>query len=325
MKSGIRLTMSPHTTLVMNPTDAPGYALISIDNKDDIVIRGGRIQGDRVHHIGGEHNYCYGISIANGSRRVVIEGVEITDCEDDGIMIADYLPSLSEGRHSESITIKGVNSHHNGRQGLTISSGSDITVRESRFSHQTKHAPKSGIDIELESFDHRGVRNVEIIDNEFIDNSYAAVIITNMFNDVPASLSSNIRIRGNRVKAGQLGLYASGWVDGLDISNNTVALTCVVPQNCAALASAAAESKNVTITKNTVTSNSRVKNHTVGVMTYSKHGATITDNVLIGQNTAIVVGGNGAVVERNKIRAHQAEAIRVDAGEHAIRDNDVAR
>lgn len=323
MKSGVTLTLSPDTALVMNPTDASGYAFISIDNQHDVTVRGGKIVGDVEHHIGDKHNYCYGINIANASRNVLIENMDISRCEDDGLMVADYVAEPSGHKRTESITIRGVNSHHNGRQGLSLTTGSEILIEGNTFSYQTKHAPMSGIDIELESYDFVGVSNVSIINNTFIGNAFAAVIISDMFNDTPASLSHNILISGNTVEAVQLGLVASGWVDGLEISDNDVKLTCLLSMNCSAFASTSGNSNHVVIKNNTATSDNSVKNYTVGVLSINDTRTIITGNTLFGQDMGIVLSGNDALVSGNTISGAQTKAIETWDGTHSVSDNKI--
>lgn len=287
LESNITLKMSDDTTLVTNTTNRSGYSLIVVDRKENVEIIGGNLIGDMNTHPAGVHNYCYGITIANASENILIKDVNITEMEDDGIMISDYTKNLSGGKRTKNVEIKNVKSHNNGRQGLTISTGSDIKVSDSEFSNQRKHAPMSGIDIELESYDHIGVENIEIVRNTFENNAFAGVIFSDVFNDQPGTMSKNIEISNNKFIDNRIGAQISGKVDTAEMSNNYVAIDHLVKEFSTGIGSISPESKNLIISNNTVVSENN-ENYSIGITSASPK-TVISNNKLTGQRVGLAI------------------------------------
>lgn len=301
LESNISLRMSNDTTLVMNTVYDSGYALIVVNQKENVEIIGGNLVGDIKTHPSGDnyHNYCYGINIVNASKDVLVKDVNITQMEDDGIMIVDYLEHLSDSRRIENVEIRNVKSHGNGRQGLTISTGTNIGVYDSEFSNQKKHLPMSGIDIELESYDHIGVKDVVIEGNTFNDNAYSGIVFSDMFNDKPGSMSENVKISRNNLANNRFGVIVAGQVDGLEISKNNVKIDHMIDEFSAGLGSTSEESKNVKIEDNKVISQNS-KNYSLGIINISP-STTISNNSLEGQRIGLVLYGEGATLIDNMI------------------------
>ncbi len=299
LESNMTLRMSKDTKIVTNTVNAPGYGLISLNQKENVQIIGGNLVGDMKTHPSGKHNYCYGITIANASKNVVVKDTNITEMEDDGIMIVDYTESLSGGERTENVEISNVKSHNNGRQGLTISTGSNIKVLDSEFSNQTKHAPMSGIDIELESYGHVGVENIEISGNTFKDNSYSGVVFSNMFNDKPGTMSKNLKLTKNNVSNSRFGIIASGKADGLEISNNKIDIDHLTNEYSVGVGSTSEQSNDVSIKSNTVVSKNK-KNYSLGAISISP-GTSISNNSLTGQRIGMAIYGGNPTLSENTI------------------------
>ncbi|HQB44085.1 MAG TPA: right-handed parallel beta-helix repeat-containing protein [Polyangiaceae bacterium] len=300
LQDNVTLTMSSGVKLVMNTGSQGGYAFISIDHKKNVKVIGGRIEGDKDTHPPDKHNYCYGINIANGSSDVLIEDVDISNCEDDGIMIADYLEPGYGGGITDHVRIHKVKMHHNGRQGLSITSGTNISVTECELSHQTKHDPKSGIDIELENFEFRGVKNVTIARNTFEGNTFAAIVVSDMRNELPQSLSENIVITENTIAGDRWGVVVPGWVKGLEISNNTVTIDPVNYPCSAGITTSAPDSDSVLIRGNHITSTH--KECTIGILLWEGNNhVDVLENHIIKPYEGIVVVDTPATVKDNVI------------------------
>lgn len=322
LESGVELRMAEGAVLVTNTVDANGYSLITVNNKSDVKISGGKIVGDKDTHPEGKHNYCYGITVCNGSENVTIENVEITKCENDGIMIADYSESLSGGVTSNGIEIKKVKSHGNGRQGLTISAGSNIKVVDSEFSNQNKYSPMSGIDIELESYLHQGVQNVEIVGNKFIGNGYSGIVLSDMFNEYPDSMSKDISIVRNTVSGSRFGFIIAGKADGLNIYDNDIYINHGQNEFSAGIGSTSVESKNVVIENNRIFSNSDRGNYSIGII-ITTPGVSVLENALDGQKYGIVLYGQEAEVLGNIINGDIHNGIEDSVEGDTIEDNEL--
>ncbi len=303
LESNMTLIMENDTTIVTNTVNSNGYGLISLNHKENVEIIGGNLVGDINTHPadgnGAMHDYCYGITIANASKNVLVKDVNITQMEDDGIMIVDYTEDLSYGERTRNIEIRNVKSHNNGRQGLSITAGTDIKVIDSEFSNQRKHLPMSGIDIELESYNFMGVENVEIIGNTFNNNAFAGVVLSDMFNDKEGSMSKNVKISENEFNNNRFGAQVSGKVDGLEISNNNVKIDHLVNEFSTAFGTTSEESKNVTITNNTAISTNR-NNYSTGI-TNMTESTVISNNTLTGQRISILSYSGDPILSGNKI------------------------
>ncbi len=287
LESNITLKMQDDTVLVTNTTNNSGYSLIVVDRKENVEIIGGNLIGDMNTHPADKHNYCYGITIANASENILIKDVTITEMEDDGIMIADYTEELSGGKRTKEVEINNVKIHNNGRQGLTISTGSDIKVVDSEFSNQRKHSPMSGIDIELESYDHIGVENIEIVGNTFENNGFSGVIFSDMYNNEPDAMSKNIQINDNKFIDNRIGAQISGKVDTAEMSNNYVTIDHPVEEFSTGIGSTSLETKNLTISNNTIVSEDN-ENYSVGI-TSSSPATVISNNKLTGQRIGLMI------------------------------------
>lgn len=301
LESNINLVMTNETKLVTNTINKPGYSFITINNKENVKVIGGKLVGDMKTHPADTHTYCHGITISHASKNVTIENTEITEMEDDGIMIADYLEDRSGGKKTDNVVIKNVKSNNNGRQGLTISSGTNIKVIDSEFSEQKKHSPMSGIDIELEAYDNMGVKNIEITGNTFSNNAYSGVVVSDSFNDRPLTMSSNVNISNNKLDNNRFGIIASGKVTGLNISNNSVTLDHLVNEFSTGIGSTSEDSKDVTIKDNKVLSENE-KNYSLGIINLSP-SALISNNTLKGQRKGIVLNSKGAKLKENVVEA----------------------
>lgn len=303
LESNMSLIMENDTTIVTNTVFSNGYGLISLNHKENVEIIGGNLVGDINTHPadgnGAMHDYCYGITIANASKNVLVKDVNITQMEDDGIMIVDYTEDLSYGERTRNIEIRNVKSHNNGRQGLSITAGTDIKVIDSEFSNQRKHLPMSGIDIELESYNFLGVENVEIIGNTFDNNAFAGVVVSDMFNNEPGSMSKNIKISQNEFNNNRFGAQVSGKVDGLEISSNNVNIDHLVNEFSTAFGTTSEESKNVSITNNTAISTNR-NNYSTGITNMTEN-TVISNNTLTGQRISILSYSGDPILSGNMI------------------------
>lgn len=324
LESNMTLEMSSGTALVTNTVDKNGYSFITLNNKENVNIVGGKLVGDKDTHPAETHDYCYGITIADASRNIVVDGVEITKMEDDGIMIADYDRSTGGGNRVSDVEVRNVKSHNNGRQGLTIASGSNIRILNSEFSNQTKHAPMSGIDIEIESYDHVGVKNIEISGNKFQGNSFSGVLFSNMFNDTPYSMSENIKISGNTISGSRHGILAEGKSDGLEISNNNITVNNYnFAQSSVAVGTLSSESKNVSVSNNNISSDDSKANASTGVYSTTP-GTVVRGNNLAGQNVGMDISGGGEQILGNNISKVLATAIHISGSNQIISENEVS-
>ncbi|MBP3763128.1 MAG: right-handed parallel beta-helix repeat-containing protein [Bacteroidales bacterium] len=190
---GAGLLPSSHSTILLKGTlslegnDYKTYQIIDIKNKEDVIVKGGRIMGDV-----GKHTYIEGTTSEWGmgvnimqSKDVTISDMYITKCTGDGIYISGGKePSVGiYDNASKNITIRNVTCDDNRRQGVSIIHVDGLVVRDCSFINTGKTeftAPGSGIDIEPNVSNGRNmsVRNV-VVDNCLIKNNKGSSIATN--------------------------------------------------------------------------------------------------------------------------------------------------
>lgn len=157
--SGSRIELAPEAVLQAIPSGLEHSRVLLIEKASNIQITGGVIEGDREHHTGTTGEWGNGIEL-RASQRVSIRQVAIRSCWGDGIYIGDKC---------QAVEIMKVTCSHNRRQGLSITSGADFSVRDSIFQNTQGTAPACGIDIEP----NRGetVANCQIVNCTILDNA----------------------------------------------------------------------------------------------------------------------------------------------------------
>lgn len=166
-KSGTILTIDG--ILSGLPNDQDSSRIVLLQDVEDITVNGkGVIVGDRsVHDEKPELSQALGVAVFN-SKRIKISGVTARGCAGDGFYIQD----------STDVSVIGVVSDGNKRNGLSIISGENIAVINSVFSNQhgPSPLPQSGIDIEPDVAS-QSLINITVINNSFVKNKGAGCYI----------------------------------------------------------------------------------------------------------------------------------------------------
>ncbi len=125
-------------TIVLAPNSYGKYYMIHVLG-DDVVIKGkGSLIGDRPKHIGEEGQWGFGIYV-NRSHRVSISGLSISECWGDCI----YVNGMSS-----DVMIKDCRISYGRRQGISVTSAKNVTIKDCYISNIAGHAPEYGIDVE---------------------------------------------------------------------------------------------------------------------------------------------------------------------------------
>ena len=147
------------------PNDYERASLIRLYHVNNVVVNGGKYVGDIEEHSGKTGEWSHGISIW-GSSNVVIKNVECDDFWGDGIDLIEAFDNYERPEYNcENIVIDSSACLYNRRQGLSIESGINITVRNSNFSFTgTKKStpPSAGIDVEAWANNKNKISNVKI-------------------------------------------------------------------------------------------------------------------------------------------------------------------
>jgi parallel beta-helix repeat protein len=146
LRSHTRLLMDANATLQVIPNGQSRYEVIKVVKASNVRIQGGNLVGDRSRHKGSTGEWGYGIQIL-GAKNVLVQNVKISNFWGDGMWIGGIGHGGSLVR-ADYVTVNGVVSSNNRRQGLSIGPSQHVYIVNSTFkdTHGTK--PEAGIDIE---------------------------------------------------------------------------------------------------------------------------------------------------------------------------------
>lgn len=138
MNTNNTLKLSENATLKAITNSSNVYAVIKIDNVDNVKIEGGTIAGERETHTGetGEWGHC--ISIINGSQNVIIKNIRLIDAWGDGIYVAD-----AKDVHTENVYVNNAR-----RNGYSIIDAVNFRSLNDTIENVHGTNPQSGVDIE---------------------------------------------------------------------------------------------------------------------------------------------------------------------------------
>lgn len=155
-------TVNLNGNIILNPNDLTNYNIVTIRQRNNIIIQGGgSIVGDVVTHTGTTGEWGMGISIYDGNN-ITIKDVSVKNCWGDGIYIGQVKAATTS--YSSNILIDNVTIDSNRRQGISIISVENLTIRNSRIINTGAikfTSPGAGIDIEP-NIANAMVRNINI-------------------------------------------------------------------------------------------------------------------------------------------------------------------
>ena len=188
LRSHTRLKLDPAATLEVIPTTASRYMVIQIYNATDVRVVGGNLIGDRVNHKGTDGEWGYGINVT-ASTNVVLKNVNVSNFWGDGIWIGAKDVNKVHVR-SDYVTVNGIVSSNNRRQGLSIGPSQHVYIVNSTFQNTNGTLPEAGIDIEPMT---EGQTNtIRLENNNFLGNNGNGI-------ELHANIS-DIAIVGNTMK-----------------------------------------------------------------------------------------------------------------------------
>lgn len=141
----------------LRPNDYTNYSILFLHG-DNILINGkGSISGDKYTHTGTKGEWGMGVYVAGGNN-VIIDGLTIKDCWGDCIYIT---------KNAKNVKIENCVLDNGRRQGISIISAEDVTIKNCKIQNISGTNPAYAIDVEPNKGD--------IIRNVFIEN----VIVNN--------------------------------------------------------------------------------------------------------------------------------------------------
>lgn len=136
-------------TIRLNPNNLNNYEIVKIVGKNNITIQGGgTIYGDVEGHTGTTGEWGMGITILDGND-ITIKGITVRNCWGDGIYIGQTENTVNN--YPINILIDNVTVTNNRRQGISITSVQNLTIRNCRVLNTGAikfTAPGAGINIE---------------------------------------------------------------------------------------------------------------------------------------------------------------------------------
>lgn len=146
LHSHTRLQMDADATLEVIPNGLSRYQVIKVARVNNVLITGGNLLGDRTRHKSSTGEWGYGINIL-ASSHVAVRNVHLSNFWGDGMWIGG-IGSGSRLQRSDYVTVNGVVSNYNRRQGLSIGPSQHVYIVNSTFKNTIGTKPEAGIDIE---------------------------------------------------------------------------------------------------------------------------------------------------------------------------------
>lgn len=143
LASNVKLSLADQAVLQAKPTASENYAVIKIYDAENVAMVGGSIVGERSAHTGTTGEWGMGIRM-RGSSNVHIADISISDCWGDAIYIADS----NRQNYCENVIIERFKLDNNRRQGISVISVKNLTIRDGTIANTRGTDPQCGIDLE---------------------------------------------------------------------------------------------------------------------------------------------------------------------------------
>ncbi|WP_338752830.1 right-handed parallel beta-helix repeat-containing protein [Bacillus sp. FJAT-52991] len=305
MKHNLTIILDEKTILKSIPNNSPVYRMFTIYNDNNVTITGGTLIGDRYQHQGSTGEYGYGIYIGGNSNRITISNVKTKDFWGDGFIIEG---DESANIYPTNIELTNCVATNNRRQGISITAGKNITVKNSTFSRSNGTAPEAGIDVERNYPFNLPLENVRLENNQLLNNNGYGLSFIYASNN----LAKNNLIKGNQ----KGGVYLGGKVNEGETKNNSL-LNNVISNNGNSSDASTGNGINVNFAPaNQIIGNIIKENTRSGIHLVNHVGENIIQNNRInknGRNGIYIWGGlynqSGIVVQFNEINSNQATGL----------------
>jgi hypothetical protein len=173
LKSNSQIYFKKGSKLIMEANSNTNYEILRLHNVTNVILNGPNIIGDRDGHTGTTGEWGFGISI-RGSQNIKVYKAVIKDCWGDGI----YLGSIGS-LINKDIIIENSFLDNNRRNGISIISGTNVSIMNSLISNTNGTLPMCGIDIEPNN-NSEALKNISIVN-------------TITFNNLEDGISINLR------------------------------------------------------------------------------------------------------------------------------------
>lgn len=216
--SDITIKWNENATIIKKPTDRELYRMFDIFRVENVTFINPTIIGDKNTHIGTSGEYGYPIYIAE-SQNIKIYNADISQAWGDGIYIGlKYMSNPVQ--NTDNILIDNFYIHNISRNGITIGTGKNITIKNGIISDVNRTSPKAGIDIEIENDElpNLYLSNINISNVEINDTYLGISMNLNKLTGININTINIDKIKFNNVEYGFT--YYNGNPEGnLNIDN----------------------------------------------------------------------------------------------------------
>lgn len=162
------LIFGDKTVLILEPNELKSYQILRIKNVKNVKIINPKIVGDRYEHKGKNGEWGMGISIT-GSDNVEIFNANITKTWGDGLYIGKSKLT------SSNISIFNIKIDEARRNGISITCGKNILIKNAIISRTDGTNPKAGIDIEPNN-NNDIIENISLVHiNTYMNRSHGII------------------------------------------------------------------------------------------------------------------------------------------------------
>lgn len=160
------VTFQQNSMLIVLPNDQPKYQALLVSNVRNVKIINPNLRGERYQHMNSKGEWGMGINILSSSN-VTIINPNIKNFWGDGIYIG------RTGKHRSycsKVNISGGVLDNNRRNGISIISGKDITIKNIVIKNTNGTNPMAGIDLEPNLSDeflyNINLNNIQTVNNK---------------------------------------------------------------------------------------------------------------------------------------------------------------
>ena len=137
--------------LKLLPQSTSGYSVIRIRDVDNVYMHKPKVHGDKTTHIGVDGEWGYGFEVGSGATNVEIFEPETIDCWGDSIYIGLVWGETRPDVHPKNVTIIRPKDTGSRRNGISFTSGVNVTIHHPEANDVNSAAPGAAIDVEPEN------------------------------------------------------------------------------------------------------------------------------------------------------------------------------
>ena len=177
LRSNVTLQMSPTTILGVIPNAAAHYEVLHIGGVSNVNVNGGVLWGDRLTHKATSGEHGFGVAIL-GASNVTVTGTASNNMWGDGFYVGNG-PTFGSSLKTRSTNVKliDVTADNNRRQGISVTSGKDISIVRAKLTNTNGAAPSAGIDVEPNGKTDI-LQNISIVDTYTANNQGAGISLS---------------------------------------------------------------------------------------------------------------------------------------------------